>query len=159
MKMYRGEHHINTVVAGFGTILQGLRRSINLIPFTSNDTINTFLTWFLLVKPFFVFIFSVVLLVQLYNSSTEHNIWNQHSLIISLVTILIIILTIAIQSRIGLSQSLLYGFASPVAGLIMSIVFAFFIINRRNTSVSSIDWRGRQYVINKSPYAKYSERK
>lgn len=150
IRMYGGEHHINTVAAGgFGTILQGLRRSINLIPFSSNDTFSTFLTWFFLVKPFFVFLYSALLLLQVYNSFTEHNLLNQHLLIISLVTISIIILTTVIQSRIGISQSLLYGFTSPLAGLLMSFVFVLLLINRRNTGICSIDWRGRQNVITK----------
>jgi chlorobactene glucosyltransferase len=76
IRMYRGEHHINTVAAGsFGTILQGIRRSINLIPFFSNDTINTFLTWFLLVKPFFVFLYSALLLNNNFNDCDSIQNW------------------------------------------------------------------------------------
>jgi chlorobactene glucosyltransferase len=53
MKMYRGERHINTILsADFAAILQGLKRSLNLIPFSKNSIVNIVLTWLLLANPF-----------------------------------------------------------------------------------------------------------
>lgn len=47
------------------------------------------------------------------------------------MTILTIVCVSVIQSKLGLYQNLMYGFASPIAGLLISIVFGFIIVNRK----------------------------
>lgn len=151
LKMFRGEHQVDTMQVGdFSTILQGLRRGLNLIPFSRNDEMSFFLTTFLLVAPIFLLILSTFFLTQGDESYTGRNLLSEVLLIISLMTILIIISISVIQSKIGLCQNLAYGFASPIAGLLISIVFGFFIINQRNNATASIIWRGRQYIIRKN---------
>jgi chlorobactene glucosyltransferase len=161
MKMYRGERHINTILsADFAAILQGLKRSLNLIPFSKNSIVNIVLTWLLLANPVLL-ISSVLLIVYLYNISAECFLLNHLLLIIDSITMFIIVLTFTIQSKIGLSQNLVYGFVSPVAGLFVSIVFTLLIVNQKMTGGCNIEWRGRQYAITKNTYTytEYSKRK
>jgi chlorobactene glucosyltransferase len=161
MKMYRGERHINTILsADFAAILQGLKRSLNLIPFSKNSIVNIVLTWLLLANPVLL-ISSVLLIVYLYNISAEYFLLNHLLLIINSITMFIIVLTFTIQSKIGLSQNLVYGFVSPVAGLFVSIVFTLLIVNQKMTGGCNIEWRGRQYAITKNTYTytEYSKRK
>ena len=56
---------------------------------------------------------------------------------ISIMTILIIICVSVIQFKIG-CQNLMYGFVSPIAGLLISILFGFIIVNRRKNGTTSI---------------------
>jgi chlorobactene glucosyltransferase len=152
MKMYRGEQHINTILtADFAAILQGLKRSLNLIPFSNIHIVNIVLTWLLLANPFLL-LFSVLLIVYLYSISAEYYLPNHLLLIINSITMLIIVSTFTIQSKIGLSQNLVYGFVSPVAGLFVSIVFSLLMINQRMTGRYNIEWRGRRYIISKNAY-------
>jgi chlorobactene glucosyltransferase len=154
MKMYRGEHHIDTMLTGdFPTIIQGLKRSLNLIPFSNNDAISTILTWLLLVNPILL-LFSWLLMGQ-HSIPAEYNLLNQLLIVIDSITILIMVSTLAIQSKVSLSQNLVYGFVSPVAGLLISIVFAFLIAKRKKTGSCNIEWRGRQYIVTRNTYTDY----
>lgn len=149
LRVCRGEHHVKTVAAcSFSTILQGLKRGFNLISFSSNNIFNAFLIWLLLAQPIFVLI--ALLLFRLYTPSTEHNLLYENLLITCLVTLLAIIITTSIQSKTGLSQNLLYGFASPLVVLVLSFVFVLSLVNRLNADTYNVDWRGRQYVITKA---------
>ena len=142
LKAYRGEQHISTedLPSRLNTTLQVLRRASNLIPFSRNDTFDTFLIWFLLVQPFLILVaFSVI---QLYDFSTEHNLLIQNLLIyLSLVTLITMVIATSIQSKLGLSQNFLYGLASPLVCLILSHVFAFSLIKGRVYSTYNIVWR------------------
>lgn len=155
MKMYRGEHHIDTMLTGdLPAIIQGLKRSLNLIPFSNNDAISTILTWLLLVNPILL-LFSYLLIEQLHSTPAEYNLLNQLLLIIDSITILIMVSTLTIQSKVGLSQNLLYGFASPAAGFLISIVFTFIIAKRKKTGGRNIEWRGRQYIMTRNTHTEY----
>ncbi len=159
LKMYRGEHHINTILAAdFAAILQGLKRSLNLIPFSNNGIINIVLTWLLLTNPFLL-LFSVLLIAYQFSISAEYILLNQLLLIVNSITMLIIVSTFAVQSKIGLSQSLVYGFVSPVAGLFVSLIFTLLIVNQRKTGGCNIGWRGRRYVFSKNTYTNFEHSK
>jgi hypothetical protein len=159
LKMYRGEHHINTILAaGFVAILQGLKRSLNLIPFSNNGIINIVLTWLLLTNPFLL-LFSVLLISYQFSISAEYIFLNQLLLIVNSITMFIIVSTFTIQSKIGLSQSLVYGFVSPVAGLFISLIFTMLIVNQRKTGRCNIGWRGRRYVFSKNTYTNFEHSK
>jgi len=55
LEMVQGDHHIYTILtANFSTLLQGLRKSINLIPFSFTEKNNVFTMLFLLVIHFFI---------------------------------------------------------------------------------------------------------
>jgi chlorobactene glucosyltransferase len=132
LKLLRGEHHVDTRQVGdFSTILQGLGRGLNLIPFARNDVMSFFLTTFFLVAPIFILILSIFFLTHSDDPYTGNNLLTQALIIISLMTILTIVCVSVIQSKIGLCQNLMYGFASPIAGLLLSIVFGFIIVNRK----------------------------
>ena len=149
LKLFRGEHQVDTMQVGdFITILQGLGRGLNLIPFARNDVTSFFLTTFLLVAPICILILSIFFLTHGDDSNLGHNFLSQSLLIISLMTILTIVCVSVIQSKIGLCQNLMYGFASPIAGLLISIVFGFIIVNRRKNGTTRINWRGRHFVTN-----------
>jgi hypothetical protein len=137
---------IQCKVGDFITILQGLGRGLNLIPFARNDVMSFFLTTFFLVAPIFILILSIFFLTHSDDPYTGHNLLSQALLIISLMTILTIVCVSVIQSKIGLCQNLMYGLASPIAGLLLSFVFGFIIVNRKKNGTTGINWRGRQYV-------------
>jgi glycosyltransferase involved in cell wall biosynthesis len=150
LKMYRGEHQVNTMQVGnFSIVLQGLGRGLNLIPFSRNDSTSFFLTAFLLAAPIFLLLLSTFLLTQKDDPYTAINLLSRVLLIISLMTVIIIICVSVIQSKIGICQHLAYGLASPMACLLISIMFGFFIMNQRNNVTASIKWRGRQYINHK----------
>ena len=159
MKMYSGEHHIETRLTGaFPVILQGLKRSLNLIPFSNNDTIKIVLTWLMLGNPILL-LFSSLLMGLLHSIPAEYNLLNQLLLVINSITLLIIISASVIQSKAGLYQNPVYSFVSPVACLVISIVFASLIAKRKKAGNCNIVWRGRKYVITENTYTEYRKRR
>ena len=127
LEMVQGDHHIYTIqTANFSTLLQGLRRSINLIPFSFTEKTNVFTMLFLLVIPFFLLPFSIFL-VSTYNTYTTNNQLNQLLLIINLITIVLLFSITVAQSNIGLLQNPIYCSAFPVACTLISIAFISFI--------------------------------
>jgi chlorobactene glucosyltransferase len=148
LKMVRGEHCIDTLMTGdFATIWQGLKRSVNLIPFCFNNNItNICITFILLLEPF------VLLPFSFYLASVQ---WSGPSSMLSLIfpiinlmTIILIICSINMtQLQVSLSYKAIYALLFPLACVIVSIVFISFIIKSRHIGV--ISWRGTQYLISK----------
>ena len=157
LKMVQGDHHIYTIMtANFSTLLQGLRRSINLIPFSFTEKTSVFTMLFLLVIPFFLLPISIFS-VSTYNTYTDNNHFNQLLLIINLITIVLLFSITVAQSNIGLLQNPIYSSAFPVACTLISIAFILFIINRKRSD--TINWQGRKYTISKKAYTICSKRK
>ena len=123
LKMVRGEHYINTKMAGdFMTLWEGLKRSVNMIPFGSKDISNICLVYFLLLEPFMLLPFSVYLV---FIQSPENTNLSQILLTIDLMSIVLIISVIVIQLSINLSLSPFYAVFGPIACTIISIAFIF----------------------------------
>jgi chlorobactene glucosyltransferase len=149
LKMVRGEHCISTKMTGdFMTFWQGLKRSVNMIPFGSKDIPNICLVFFLLLEPFILLPFSLYL--QLMQSSEDKNLLSQTLLVVDLMSIVLIISVIVIQLSIGLFLSPVYALFSPLACAIISIGFISSIVNSRRRG--TIKWRGREYVMTEKIY-------
>jgi cellulose synthase/poly-beta-1,6-N-acetylglucosamine synthase-like glycosyltransferase len=153
LKMVRGEHCISTkMTSDFMTFWQGLKRSINMIPFGSKDIPNICIVFFLLLEPFILLPFSLYL-VLMHSSSTseDKNLLGQILVVVDLLSIVLIISVFAIQLSIGLFLSPIYALFSPIACAIISIGFILAIVKSRRRG-ATIRWRGRQYVITEKIY-------
>lgn len=158
LKVVRGERYVDAIWArDFSTLWHGLRRL--MIPLYHQDRINAFLitiaTFFLLQMPFILISFSVFSL----SSSTISNVYLGESnkvlgdpifLLVNLMTIALVVLSSAIQSKYVLFNSLLYSLASPIASSIICFGFISSIIDARKKEI--IKWRGRGYTIDTSQH-------
>lgn len=149
LKMVRGEHCVSTKMAGdFMTLWEGLKRSVNMIPFGSKDISNICLVYFLLLEPFIVLPFSVYLV---FIHSPENSNLNQILLASDLISIVLIISVITIQLSIYLFLSPFYAVFVPIACTIISIAFISSIVKSRRRG--TVKWRGREYVMAEKIYS------
>ncbi len=123
LKMVRSEHHVKTVLAGdFATNLQGLRRSINLIPLSHGQhkinalPLTAISTFFLLIGPY-IFVPFFILLSMPLNSLSEK--WGLALLTINLIILVLMVSVSTIPSSVDLFRNLVYTLASPMASLII----------------------------------------
>ena len=163
LKVVRGEHYIDAIWArDFSTLWHGLRRL--MIPLYHQDKIHasliTIAACFLLLIPFVLLPFSFFLLPEVpavprvMGSFLDgyyfigHNFisWNQILLLFNLITIALILLSSAIQSKYVLLNSSIYSLCSPIASVIISFGFLSSIIDARKKEV--VIWRGRTYTVN-----------
>lgn len=149
MRVVRGEHYVEAVWArDFSTLWHGLRRL--MIPLYHQDMINasliTIATFFLLLIPFIsLFVFPFLSIMSNFNISGRDIL-----LLVNLITIALIVLSSAIQSKYILFNSSLYSLASPIAGTIICLAFLSSIIDAKKKEI--IRWRGRGYTINTSQH-------
>ncbi|HET7148407.1 MAG TPA: glycosyltransferase [Candidatus Nitrosopolaris sp.] len=144
LKMVRGEENISAIWArDLNSLWHGLRRL--MIPLYSQHKTKTFLmiiaVFFLLFEPFIILPYSSMFLFF----------GDRHLIIyilcyVNVLTILLIILSNVIHSKLSLNQSLIYGLAAPLAGAIISFAFISSIIDAKK--VGAVTWRNRQYTIN-----------
>jgi len=149
LRVVRGEHYVEAVWArDFSTLWHGLRRL--MIPLYHQDMINasliTIATFFLLLIPFIsLFVFPFLSIMSNFNISGKDIL-----LLVNLITIALIVLSSAIQSKYILFNSSLYSLASPIAGTIICLAFLSSIIDAKKKEI--IRWRGRGYTINTSQH-------
>lgn len=149
LRVVRGEHYVEAVWArDFSTLWHGLRRL--MIPLYHQDMINasliTIATFFLLLIPFIsLFVFPFLSIMSNFNISGKDIL-----LLVNLITIALIVLSSAIQSKYILFNSSLYSLASPIAGTIICLAFLSSIIDAKKKEI--IKWRGRGYTINTSQH-------
>ena len=149
LRVVRGEHNVEAVWArDFSTLWHGLRRL--MIPLYHQDMINasliTIATFFLLLIPFIsLFVFPFLSIMSNFNISGRDIL-----LLVNLITIALIVLSSAIQSKYILFNSSLYSLASPIAGTIICLAFLSSIIDAKKKEI--IRWRGRGYTINTSQH-------
>lgn len=149
LRVVRGEHYVGAVWArDFSTLWHGLRRL--MIPLYHQDMINasliTIATFFLLLIPFIsLFVFPFLSIMSNFNISGKDIL-----LLVNLITIALIVLSSAIQSKYILFNSSLYSLASPIAGTIICLAFLSSIIDAKKKEI--IRWRGRGYTINTSQH-------
>lgn len=149
LRVVRGEHYVEAVWArDFSTLWHGLRRL--MIPLYHQDMINasliTIATFFLLLIPFIsLFVFPFLSIMSNFNISGRDIL-----LLVNLITIALIVLSSAIQSKYILFNSSLYSLASPIAGTIICLAFLSSIIDAKKKEI--IRWRGRGYTINTSQH-------
>ena len=150
MKMFRGESEIQAVWArDMKTLWNGLRRLV--IPMYcqhKNQTILlTVALFFLLIEPLIILPYSVFLIFNAYNLE---NLLFFILILSNLGTIILIIITDAVQLKFGIREKLIYAFASPVGGAVISASFISSNLdaNKRN----AVDWHGREYTVNRDQH-------
>ena len=150
MKMFRGEGDIQAVWArDLETLWNGLRRLV--IPMYSQHKNRTILLTvallFLLIGPFIILPYSIFLILNAYN--LERLLF---FILISsdLGTIVLIILTDAVQLKFGIREKLIYAFASPVGGAVISA--SFISSNLDANKQNAVDWHGREYTVNRDQH-------
>lgn len=71
-------------------------------------------------------------------------------LAIQLATIVLVLVTTAVQCRLGVFESPAYALASPLSGAIVSFGFISAIADARKTG--AVSWRGRQYTVSENQH-------
>ena len=147
MKMVRGEHYIEAIWArDLNTLWHGLRRL--MISICSQDTsgasLMTIAIFFLLFEPFLLIPYSLMIHYRL------SDFVSQLMLDINLLTIAIVTLASAIQSKFAVFQNPLYALACPFGGAIISLCFLSSILDAKKAG--AVNWRGRKYTINENQH-------
>ena len=143
MKMVRGERYIEAIWArDFKTLWHGLRRLMISIHSQSRNGafLMTIGVVFLLFEPFLSLPYSLLI----YRASNDFV--TRILLAINCATIVILILTNAMQSKFGIFQNPLYALASPLSGALISFSFISSLLDAKKKG--AINWRDRQYTIN-----------
>jgi hypothetical protein len=100
---------------------------------------------------FCVFSLSSSTISNIYIGDSNHNVLrNPIFLLVNLITIALVVLSSAIQSKYVLFNSSLYSLASPIASSIICFGFISSIIDARKKEI--IKWRGRGYTIDTSQH-------
>jgi cellulose synthase/poly-beta-1,6-N-acetylglucosamine synthase-like glycosyltransferase len=147
MKMVRGERYIEAIWArDLNTLWHGLRRlMISICSQNTRDaSLMTIAIFFLLLEPFLLIPYSLMI---------HHRISDfvsQLMLDINLITIAIVTLASAIQSKFAVFQNPLYAVACPLGGAIISLCFLSSILDAKK--VGAVNWRGRKYTINENQH-------
>ena len=145
LKMVRGEENITAIWArDLNSLWHGLRRL--MIPLYSQHKTKTSLmiiaVFFLLLEPFVILPYSSLLL----SFGDNRHLINYILIYVNVLTILLIVLSNVVHSKLSLYQSPIYALASPLAAAIISFSFISSIIDARKTG--AVKWRDRQYTIN-----------
>jgi chlorobactene glucosyltransferase len=144
LKMVRGEDNITAIWArDLNSLWHGLRRL--MIPLYSQHKTKTSLmiiaVFFLLLEPFIILPYSSLLL---FFGDNVHLI-NYILIYVNLLTILLIVLSNVVHSKLSLYQNPIYALASPLAAAIISFSFISSIIDAKKAG--AVTWRDRQYTI------------
>ncbi|HZA07490.1 MAG TPA: glycosyltransferase [Nitrososphaeraceae archaeon] len=147
MKMVRGEHYIEAIWArDLNTLWHGLRRL--MISICSQNireaSLMTIAIFFLLLEPFLLISYSLMIYHRI-SDIVSQLMWD-----INLITIAIVTLASAIQSKFAVFQNPLYALACPLGGAIISLCFLSSILDAKK--VGAVNWRGRKYTINENQH-------
>jgi hypothetical protein len=150
IKMVRGEHHIHAIWArDLETLWHGLRRLVIPLYFQNkNKTLLMIVAIvFLLFVPFLLLPYS--LMSATINISINILI-NKILLYLNITTVVVILLTTAIQSKFGVFQNPIYALGSPLSGALISFCFISSIINAKK--IGAVNWRDRHYTVNEKQH-------
>jgi glycosyltransferase involved in cell wall biosynthesis len=145
MKMVRGEKHVEAIWArDFQTLWHGLRRLV--IPLYHQDKKGAHLivlaVFFIMFAPF-LFLPYTLLVYALADGLA--GITAKILLGVQLSTITILVVTTAVQSRLGVMQSAAYALGSPIAGALIYLGFASAIVDAGKKD--AVNWRDRRYTV------------
>jgi glycosyltransferase involved in cell wall biosynthesis len=152
LRVVHGEKHINAVWArDSSTLWHGLRRL--MVPLFRKEKIKTSVmvvaTFVLLLLPLIILPFSAITALngkEEANSIIINN--NSISLILTFLTIasiLLLIMTNALQLKYSVFQNILYSLYFPLAGSFVFIASLSSILDNRKENV--VNWRDRKYSI------------
>jgi chlorobactene glucosyltransferase len=160
IKMVRGESHVAAVWArDLDTLWHGLRRLIiHLYLQNKNATIlMTVAVIFLLLEPFILLPFSMWLSSSLPLLSPKYNMVNNVHLLsvflaaVCVSTVILIFVCNAVQSKLGVFQSIIYALCCPLAASIICSSFISTLYIAKKGGI--VRWRGRQYRMTESKNA------
>ncbi len=149
-----GEKNIKAVWArDASTLWHGLRRI--MIPFYKKEKIKAslmvFATFLLLLLPLIILPFSIIINSGWNGTATaiiniNNNLsLNQVLLFITVMSILLTVVTNALQLKYVIFQNILYSIFLPLSGTFILIAFLSSIICSKK--IDAISWRGRKYSI------------
>jgi cellulose synthase/poly-beta-1,6-N-acetylglucosamine synthase-like glycosyltransferase len=147
MKMVRGEQHVEAVWArDLSTLWHGLRRLA--IPLYHQDHTGAHLiaaaVFFIMFAPFLFLAYTVPAFAFVPSGGLA----GLSATVLAGVhaaTILMLLMTTAIQSKHGVMQSPAYALGSPLSGALIYLGFASAIVDARKKD--AVSWRGRQYTV------------
>jgi len=146
MKMVRGEKYVDAVWArDLSTLWHGLRRLV--IPLYHQDRRSAHLiaaaVFFILFAPFLFLAYSLPVLALADGGLSAPT---AIALIaVQALTIAMLLLTTAVQSRFGVFQSPAYALGAPVGGALICLGFASAIVDARKKD--AVRWRDRHYTV------------
>jgi chlorobactene glucosyltransferase len=149
MKMVRGEKHVEAIWArDFTTLWHGLRRLV--IPLYRQDHTGAHLiavaVFFIMFAPFLFLGYTVPAFFALAaNSGGLGGLSATILLGVHVATILMLLATTAVQSKLGVMQSPAYALGSPLSGALIYLGFASAIVDARKKG--AVSWRDRQYTV------------
>ncbi|HEX9678182.1 glycosyltransferase [Nitrososphaera sp.] len=146
MKMVRGERYVNAVWArDLSTLWHGLRRLV--IPLYHQNRRSAHLiaaaVFFILFAPFLFLAYSLPVLALVAGGLAGPT--ATALVLVQALTITALLLTTAVQSRLGVFQSPMYALGAPVGGAIICLGFASAIVDA--TKKDAVRWSGRQYTV------------
>lgn len=146
MKMVRGERYVDAVWArDLSTLWHGLRRLV--IPLYHQDKRGAHLiaaaVFFILFAPFLFLAYSLPVLALADGSLSAPTAMALG--IVQALTIAVLVLTTAVQSRFGVFQSPAYALGAPLGGALIYLGFASAIVDARKKD--AVSWRGRSYTV------------
>ncbi len=146
MKMVRGERYVDAVWArDLSTLWHGLRRLV--IPLYHQDRRGAHLIaaamFFIMFAPFLFLGYSIPVLALADGGLSAPTATALAA--VQGLTVAILVLTTAVQSRFGVFQSPAYALGAPMGGAIIFLGFASAIVDA--TKRDSIKWRDRQYTV------------
>ena len=156
IRMVRGESYIAAVWArDFNTLWHGLRRLIIPLYFQNKKAtiLMTVATIFLLLEPFILLplsvwlYFSLPLLFQKYSIANSIHILLTFLATICILSVILIFVCNAVQSKLGVFQSSLYALFCPLAASIITSSFISSLYDARKGG--TVTWRGRRYDMTK----------
>lgn len=146
LKMVRGERQIEAVWArDLPTLWHGLRRL--MIPLYYQNRSGAYM---MAAAVFFILFAPFAFLPYLPAAALAGNVSFQVLLGVQLATIALVIVTTAVQCRLGVFESPAYALASPLSGAIIS--FGFLSALADVSKKGAVSWRGRQYTVSESQH-------
>jgi chlorobactene glucosyltransferase len=153
LRVVRGEKYIDAVWArDFNTLWHGLHRL--MIPLYQRERTNALLmtvsSFLLLLLPFIVLPFLVLLSIAIHSFIDGYYRYNSTQiydflLLVDIMAITILFLTGILQSKYTLFQNSIYALGSPLAGVI--IFFAFISSILGAPKKNAVNWKDRKYTI------------
>lgn len=146
LRMVRGERQIEAVWArDLQTLWHGLRRL--MIPLYYQNRSGAYM---MAAAVFFILFAPFAFLPYLPAAALASNISFQILLAIQLAAIALIIVTTAVQCRLGVFESPAYALASPLSGALISFGFLSAIADARKKG--AVSWRDRQYTVSENQH-------
>jgi hypothetical protein len=151
MKMVRGEKHVEAIWArDFKTLWHGLRRLV--IPLYHQDRVGAHLiaiaVFFIMFAPFLFLAYTVPVFALAAAATSGGGLAGLSATVllgIHVATVLMLLATTAVQSKLGVMQSPAYALGSPLSGALIYLGFASAIVDARKKG--AVSWRGRQYTV------------